>query len=96
MVLSARVSEDDSKRTGLRQKRRRLGPGRRFVGLLEKTVPQRDYIFSVIWSEAPAGFPPFGPGLTDDHCVHRQEDNPSDLSWQPNEPRETARCFVCV
>lgn len=90
MVLSALVLEDD--------RRRRKGGSGRAEGLLAcgEKLFHGGTIFSVIWCVAPAGLPPFGPGLTDDHGVHRQEDNPSDPSWRLNEPgRLYAVLCVC-
>lgn len=90
MVLSSRVLEDDRKRTGRDEKAAQV------CWPVEETAPQRDYILRHL-DRSPCRTSTAGPGLTDDHCVRCQGDNPSDLSWQLREPgRLCAVLCVCV
>lgn len=92
MVLSSRVLEDDRERTGQDEKAAR--GGQKVCWPVEETVPQRDYILRHL-DRGPCRTSTVGSGLTDDHCVHCQEDNPSDLSWQLKEPGRLC-AVLCV
>lgn len=92
MVLSACALKDDRKRTG-RDEKTTQGEAE---GLLagKRKLFQRGNLFSVIWTQTLTGLPLLARDLQMTTKSSAKEDNPSDLSWEINEPERRAALTV--